>query len=171
MQEPAVATNIERVRARILKALDETNPSPEGLIMAGIATMMYGKHLTMGEDIRNFHEKFNQVYDGPPRCLPHDLDWRIGFKEEELREYKEAVETGDLLKQYDALVDLLFVIVGTMYQQGLPLIPGWEAVVKSNMSKEYVANGGKFGAGVHKGANYVKPDEDLNNILEIYSKK
>jgi predicted HAD superfamily Cof-like phosphohydrolase len=110
-------------------------------------------------DIKTFHEAFNQVYDGPPRALPEEYAWRTKFMREELKEYNDAVKEGDLVKQFDALLDLAYVVFGTLYLQGLPTQEGWAEIQRSNMSKECVPAGeGKFGATVHKGMTYTPPD-------------
>ncbi len=88
-------------------------------------------------DIVEFHEKFMARYDGPPRDLPTDLqDFRLGFLEEELTEYEEeGVEKGDREKQFDALIDLVYVAIGTAYLNGFDFREGWRRVHAANMAK------------------------------------
>jgi predicted HAD superfamily Cof-like phosphohydrolase len=90
----------------------------------------------MMRHIAQFHEKFGLAYEGDPRQLPQDLrDFRVRFMEEELREYVEACINGDLEKQFDALIDLVYVALGTAYLQGLPFRKGWLRVQAANMAK------------------------------------
>jgi predicted HAD superfamily Cof-like phosphohydrolase len=97
------------------------------------------------ELVAEFHEKFDLLYQGPPRHLHDDMaSFRGGFMIEELAEYFEAAGypgvAGDLrqvherlkrntnwyprigevslVKQLDALVDLDYVLKGTAYLQG-----------------------------------------------------
>lgn len=92
--------------------------------------------MNIEQAIKDFHEKYQLAYDGPPRQLPAGLQgFRTKFMQEELDEYKEAVESGDLEKQFDALVDLVYVAVGTAYLQGFPFNAGFDMVQIANMSK------------------------------------
>lgn len=93
-------------------------------------------HLT--GDITEFHEKFRLLYDGPPRTLEGELlDFRVKFMQEELDEYAEAAGEGDLEKQLDAIIDLIYVALGTLLMQGLlpAFAPGWQRVQAANMAK------------------------------------
>lgn len=107
-------------------------------------------------DIIEFHEKFELHYQGKPRALQSDLaDFRLRFMQEELNEWdmsmmvlidevskapeyrdKEVIER-HLELSLDALVDLLYVLMGTAYLQGFfPVFEeAWTRVHKANMSK------------------------------------
>lgn len=88
------------------------------------------------EDIRDFHEKFRLEYDGPPRELPFKLFmFRAKFLGEELDEYNLAVGSGDLAKQLDSLVDLVYVAIGTAYLHGFNFNEAWRRVHEANMNK------------------------------------
>lgn len=92
------------------------------------------------EHISHFHNKFGLAYDGGPRHLPADLqEFRNKFLTEELDEYKLAVEERDLPKQLDALVDLIYVALGTAYYHGFDFNEAWSRVHKANMAKVRVA--------------------------------
>ena len=74
------------------------------------------------EDVCAFHEKFGLM---PQGTIPKVLDsntarFRITFLEEELNEYKKAVAENDLEGQADALIDLVYVAMGTACLQQLP---------------------------------------------------
>lgn len=105
-------------------------------------------------DIRAFHEKFSLIYDGFPRQLPSDLlDFRVKFMREELTEYTDdsnalaahlltdATDTANvthlLEKQLDAIVDLIYVALGTAYLQGFgyDFNEAWRRVHDANMKK------------------------------------
>jgi predicted HAD superfamily Cof-like phosphohydrolase len=90
----------------------------------------------MLNDIKEFHEKFALTYDGPPTDLPVLLsNFRIKFMQEELDEYLLAATKNDLAGQLDALVDLVYVALGTAYLQGLPFQAAWDEVHACNMRK------------------------------------
>lgn len=87
-------------------------------------------------DIRQFHLKYDLAYEGQPRQLDEDLaSFRISFMDEELSEYVEAYNEGDLEKQLDALVDLVYVALGTAYLQGFNFAEAWRRVHEANMKK------------------------------------
>lgn len=91
--------------------------------------------------VRQFHDKFKIGYDGPPRLLPPELDWRRKFLDEELKEYDEAIAAGDLAKAFDALIDLVYVAIGTAVLHGFPWEAGFSEVHKANMAKRLAAPG------------------------------
>lgn len=66
----------------------------------------------------DFHRKFKIDYTGDIRDLPPELAWRREFLNEELREYEEAWGQQDLAKQFDALIDLTYVALGTFHLHG-----------------------------------------------------
>lgn len=91
---------------------------------------------TMMRDIISFHEKFELEYRGDPRKLEESMaQFRIRFMEEELKEYIAAHQTGDLHGQFDALIDLVYVTLGTAYLQGFNFPAGWNRVQHANMQK------------------------------------
>lgn len=109
------------------------------------------------EDIRKFHEKFRLEYQGPVRGLDEDMQWfRQKFMMEELTEYKDNMvgltyELGSkvlnkekvdnhLEEMFDALIDLVYVALGTSYLHGFNFKEGWNRVQKANMAKVRVAN-------------------------------
>ena len=88
------------------------------------------------DDVKAFNEKYGILYQGPPRPLPAEIaEYRIKFMREELQEYVEAWQNGDLEKQFDALLDLVYVAMGTAIFHGFPWQAGWDEVQRANMSK------------------------------------
>ncbi len=88
---------------------------------------------------------------------------RHDFIQEELGEYKEALEAGDLVAIADALGDLLYVVLGTGVHHGIDLAPIFAEIHRSNMTKtpeaaktvrEHVTGECKR---VVKGPGYEKP--------------
>jgi hypothetical protein len=103
-------------------------------------------------DIIDFHEKFDLKYSGDPRQLPVELvDFRQDFMQEELTEYgvssaecklellSEKPNMGSIAEhlegQLDALVDLVYVALGTAYLQGFDFNEAWRRVHEANMAK------------------------------------
>jgi predicted HAD superfamily Cof-like phosphohydrolase len=50
-------------------------------------------------------------------------------------ELSEFIQADNLVDKADALVDLIYVALGTAYGLGLPFNPIWEAVHEANMQK------------------------------------
>jgi predicted HAD superfamily Cof-like phosphohydrolase len=99
-------------------------------------------------DIEQFHRKFDLIYEGKPRVLPYDLGkFRIRFLIEETAEYQSAVSRAALdlsssrspddqmAKALDALVDLVYVALGTAYLHGFDFNEAWRRVHEANMKK------------------------------------
>lgn len=90
----------------------------------------------MYKDIKDFHEKFGLNYEGKSRLLDGEIKkFRIRFLEEELEEYKKASEEDNLHEMFDALIDLVYVALGTAYLHGFDFTEGWRRVHHANMQK------------------------------------
>jgi len=107
------------------------------------------------QDMAAFHERFGLEYSGNPRALPKELaDFRMDFMREEMREYVKASHvlhlelTGpepadqgviltELEDQLDAMVDLVYVVIGTAYLHGYGnrWQEAWDRVHYANMQK------------------------------------
>jgi predicted HAD superfamily Cof-like phosphohydrolase len=62
-------------------------------------------------DIADFHVKFGLAYTGAPRDIPPEIkEFRVRFMHEEILEYEHAQSRAE---QLDALVDLMYVLLGT----------------------------------------------------------
>lgn len=127
--------------------------------------------MSMTIDIRNFHEKFGLAYDGGPRSLDSELsEFRIKFMQEELDEYKRSCESQDLVGQFDALIDLVYVALGTAYLQGLPFDEGWAEVQRCNMAKVRAASADQSKRGwrldIIKGPDWTGPEAMLQWLID-----
>lgn len=117
------------------------------------------KHFDPIADVEEFMEKFGQAYGGLPRALPTDLAlFREDFMEEETSEYKKhsrhlaalllevpadtAEITHQLAEQLDAIVDKIYIDIGTSLLHGFDLKEAWRRVHSANMQKERVARRG-----------------------------
>ena len=85
---------------------------------------------------------------------------RYNLIEEELYEFKHALDNNDLLEVADALTDILYVTYGAGHAFGIDLDACFDEVQNSNMSK--LGTDGKpiynDQGKVMKGPNYFKPD-------------
>ena len=117
------------------------NAATRGGMMRAIGGCLRQSYTPMLHNVWDFHEQFEIHYETPdvPRLLPPDMaKLRANRLQEELDEYKEAVEAGDLVKALDALVDLLYILLGAVHLHGFTKIFGraWVRVHAANMKKE-----------------------------------
>jgi predicted HAD superfamily Cof-like phosphohydrolase len=126
------------------------------------------------DDVGDFHEKFgldNVTHHGPgPRDVPADLlDFRRKFLQEELDEFDRGREAGDDAQMFDALMDLVYVAMGTAHLMGYPWQDGWARVQAANMAKVRAA---ADGSDSKRGSAFdvVKPEgwrpPDIDGLLE-----
>jgi predicted HAD superfamily Cof-like phosphohydrolase len=91
------------------------------------------------EDVGDFHEKFGLPcyrQGTMPHFPPVDvIQFRFRFMEEELTEFAEACTEDNLAKAADALVDLVYVALGTAHLMGVPFDQCWAEVQRANMTK------------------------------------
>lgn len=88
-------------------------------------------------------EEFNQAMGKPNNyipTIPSEKEWRFvyDFVLEELEEYREACESGDIVGVLDAMADLTYVATGNgVMLHGLKnkILPAYAEVQASNMSK------------------------------------
>ncbi len=121
-------------------------------VTAIVAALASYQHFDPVADIADFHRKFGLEYTGWPRTLPRDLaDFRIKFMDEELNEYAQSnaaaimehsMQKADLAnytfhleKMLDALVDEVYVVLGTSYLHGFDFREAWRRVHAANMRK------------------------------------
>ncbi len=124
--------------------------------------------MDMWDDIINFHVKFEVPQSELPTMEGNDemLQYRIKFLREELKEFEDAVESGNDVEAFDALLDLVYVAMGTAYVCNFPWNEGWEYVQAANMLKQRVNSADES----KRGSQYdvVKPDGWIapNQVLE-----
>ena len=88
------------------------------------------------EDVKLFQQKFGMlVHDKPVHLTERKLHERANFMQEELDEFTEAVNSHNLAKMADALIDLVYVAKGTAVSMGIPWRQLWNEVQRANMDK------------------------------------
>jgi predicted HAD superfamily Cof-like phosphohydrolase len=105
--------------------------------------------------VKAFHEKFHVLISEKPSLIPKDRsDLRYMLIKDEVEEYQEGVQDGDLENIAKELADILYSTYGTIIEHGLQdkMEAIFEEVHRSNMSKDY--NQYKM----VKGENYFKAD-------------
>ena len=118
-------------------------------------------------DVQQFHHKFGLLAsDEPVHLTKRKLGERVECLQEELNEFKDAIETQDLAKQGDALIDLVYFALGTAVMLGLPWDKMWNEVQRANMAKEPGTTHRGHAVDVRKPAGWIGPQHEL--ILEAH---
>lgn len=92
---------------------------------------------TLIADIEEFHRRFKlDPLDKPGFLQRNFMQYRINFLREEIDELHLACMDNDLEKAFDALIDFVYVAIGTAYLMRLPYRKGWDRVHLANMLKE-----------------------------------
>jgi predicted HAD superfamily Cof-like phosphohydrolase len=90
----------------------------------------------MCQDVAAFCRRFRlQPTRTPFRLSPKKMEVRLRHLNEELSELRRGVATGDDVEVIDALVDLVYVALGTAHLCGFPFTQVWDAVHAANMKK------------------------------------
>lgn len=88
------------------------------------------------QDVKDFHTKYEVPVAPRPMLLnPETLEFRKKFMVEELTEFLQSHVKGDVEGCADALIDLVYVAMGTAVMMGLDWQPMWDEVQRANMSK------------------------------------
>lgn len=123
--------------------------------------------------VRQFQETFGQpVSDVPTFPRNERIFLRKALIEEEVRELSVASVKNDRVETLDAIVDCMYVLIGTALEYGLAdkLEAAFDEVHASNMSK---LEGGKplfrEDGKIMKGKNYYKPN--LNQFFDETTSK
>ena len=97
----------------------------------------FDKRPDLLKDIDQFHKKF--VFEKNEKVgIPEDnelVNFRTSFLMEELAEYTQAITKKDAAGALDALVDIVYIALGTAWLFNLPFEKAWNEVQKANMSK------------------------------------
>tara|TARA_R100000773_G_C4220852_1_gene119653 strand:+ start:1291 stop:1821 length:531 start_codon:yes stop_codon:yes gene_type:complete len=92
---------------------------------------------TLIQDIDAFHKKF--MFEKNEKVgIPDNnelVNFRTSFLMEELAEYTQAITKKDAAGALDALVDIVYIALGTAWLFNLPFERAWRQVQKANMSK------------------------------------
>tara|TARA_Y100000748_G_scaffold212460_1_gene178173 strand:+ start:125 stop:496 length:372 start_codon:yes stop_codon:yes gene_type:complete len=117
--------------------------------------------MTNFEKVRLFMKTFGQeVKTNPSLSTKKINDLRISLINEELEEFREAINKNNIKEVADALTDILYVTYGAGHAFGIDLDKCFDEVQRSNMSK--LDKDGKPIYNEHgkvmKGPDYFKPD-------------
>lgn len=113
-------------------------------------------------DVKAFHDKFGvETPTYPQEPSNPVVELRLKLVSEEYNEFVDAVMLGDLAKIADAIVDSIYVLIGTAWAYGIDLRPVWDAVQEANMAK--------VGGSVREDGKILKPpgwkSPDIEGII------
>jgi predicted HAD superfamily Cof-like phosphohydrolase len=88
------------------------------------------------EQVKEFHRVYNVPMLAEP-ALPsaQRRSLRMSLLREEFTEYEEAEAQNDLVEIADALGDIVYIVMGTALEYGLPLDEIFNEIHRSNLSK------------------------------------
>ncbi len=128
-------------------------------------TDMIGKQI---KQLKEFHTAFNLPQRDIPTIIPpEEFKLRHKILMEEVGELSDAYFVGDIIEVADAIMDCLYILIGTALQFGIAdkLESCFDEVHRSNMSK--LGNDGypimREDGKVMKSENYTQPD--LKRVL------
>ena len=123
-------------------------------------------------DVGEFHARFGLPNnEKAPRRLSAEVEtFRINFMSEELDEFMRGAVDGDIAQMADALIDLVYVAMGTAHLMGLPWEELWNEVQSANMRKVRAVRAEESKRGTTW--DVVKPDgwiaPDIEGVLARY---
>ena len=92
--------------------------------------------MSMFDDVKAFATKMGFTVGSRPRHLTlRKLDERQNLLDEEVSELSTAISQQNLAEIADALVDIVYVAIGTAVALGLPWEQLWDDVHRANMAK------------------------------------
>lgn len=127
-------------------------------------TMTIEVEVHVNPDIDSMVERvarFNREIIGYPQpervstLSPARKDFRAGHLREEIQEFEMATEAGDTPAAADAMIDLIYVALGTLYEMGVSSGPVFDAVHHANMQK---VRGEKSTRPGSQGHDAIKPE-------------
>lgn len=94
------------------------------------------------QNVTDFHRACDVPILTAPQFAPHDrMELRERLLMEERGEYVEAIERRDIVALGDAIGDMIYILIGTAVECGIPLDRVWAEIQRSNMAKVDVTTG------------------------------
>lgn len=101
-----------------------------------MTTKWLNPDINVEQDVTAFFDKFGVPRKNRPSWPDHAaVNFRMKHLEEEWCELKDAVEVRDMAGTADALIDIVYLAVGTCLTLGIPFSAVWREVQEANMAK------------------------------------
>ena len=135
------------------------------------------------DDLSQFHQKMGlpvsaesvtpvEISQAPGALSSSDFQFRLSFLYEEIRELIEGQTNRDLSKISDALVDIVYVALGTAHYAGIPFDALWQEVQRANMEKRPWREGDPIKPRNTTGLEITKPEgwrpPDIDGVLKKF---
>lgn len=125
--------------------------------------------------VKEFHDKFSLPAEDTPRFpCEEDMNFRVKRQAEECEELWEAYLEHDIVGGFDALLDAVYIAVGTALRFGITpeqWDKGFAAVHAANMRKVRATHEGeskyKTTVDIVKPKDWTGPEEHLARILGV----
>lgn len=122
------------------------------------------------EMVKDFHKAFNHPYAEIPTLMGMDTAKnRYKWMQEEIDEFLEATEEGDLYEQVDAMIDVMYFALGTLVQLGVSPAEVFKVVQDANMSKLWEDGKPRFREGdgkVIKPPTWKDPHDKIREVID-----
>jgi predicted HAD superfamily Cof-like phosphohydrolase len=134
---------IKENKLRILKRIENClmgNPDGaglEGLTLMGMALLLQKSNSTnVFSDVRDFHKEMGIPTSSNKALTKEAQAFRATLLDEEVSEYHDAVAKGKAEKEFDALIDIMYICAGTIAMHGWKGEVAWDRVHAANMKKQ-----------------------------------
>ena len=135
---------------------EELNQQPREAFAAAIAARMLVKVAEFNREVVAL-----PVPETPQVLGEQRRTWANAALQEELKEFNEAADAGDVLEAADALIDLVYFALGRLVEMGVPATAVMDEVQRANMDKErgeLSKRPGSMGHDAIKPAGWQAPD-------------
>ena len=150
---------------------EDLNQQPREAFAAAIAARMLVKVADFSREVVAL-----PIPETPQVIGPERQNWTNAALQEELTEFNEAIDAGDVLEAADALIDLVYFALGRLVEMGVPAIAVMDEVQRANMGKEQgelSKRPGSMGYDAIKPAGWQAPDHawllgfSLSDVREL----
>lgn len=110
---------------------EELNQQPREAFAAAIAARMLIKVAEFNREVVAL-----PIPETPQVLGEQRRTWANAALQEELKEFNDAADAGDVLEAADALIDLVYFALGRLVEMGVPATAVMDEVQRANMDKE-----------------------------------
>jgi len=121
--------------------------------------------------VKDFHKAFNHPYAEIPTLMSMEVAKnRYKWMKEEIDEFLEATENGDIYEQVDAMIDNIYFALGTLVQIGVSPAKVFKVVQDANMSKLWEDGKPRFREGdgkIIKPPTWQDPHDKIREVIDM----
>lgn len=121
---------------------------------------------SISDKVLDFRIKLNLPVSLDPRMLTaEEASFYARFVMEELSEFLKAHENNNLTEAADAVIDLIYVMIGCAHHMGLPFNTLFSIVHDANMKKQPGATKRGVQSDATKPEGWEPPEEKIRQVL------